>query len=206
MNGARAACPPPVLSQQRQIARPPLIGATMARRRVVLTGNSGWTTRVAANSSRFVPGNSTATPSSRVTKTPSPAKQEKQRARLETLRTEMRAARKDGNDEVIPGLWRQAKSHLGNLHGAKAAQLPIYQEMHSYFIWAGARKKARKNGVSFGTANPRRGSVAPNPLRLDQTDVRQGHCIHDLAINQCAYCFPSTARNSSTRSTRQTSR
>jgi hypothetical protein len=158
MNGAGAACPTSLSSQQRQIAHPPLIGAKMARRRVVLTGNSGWTTRVAANSSRFVPASNTATPSSRVAKTPSPAKLARERAALQNLLTKMRAARRDGNYEVIPPLWGQAKLRLGNIYGAKAPQHGIYKEMHSYYRWAKpiATKMARNKRISFGTANPSR--------------------------------------------------
>ena len=189
----------------------------MVRRRVVLTGNSGWTTRIAANSSRYFPSKSSTGPVAlqkpkkkkvRVAKPPSPEKLKKQRAVLQTLLTKMRAAREDGNYAVIPPLWGQAKTHLRNAYGAKAAQLGIYKEMNSHYNWArsvlNAEKKARKGRASLGTTDPSSGPIAKNPPRPGRTDVRAGRCIHDLITNQCAHCFPAGPRKvSSPRSTRR---
>jgi hypothetical protein len=178
----------------------------MTRRRVVLTGNSGWTTRAAAHSSRYVPAGGTADPSEpgkpdRVANNLTPKQLEKKRARLLILLNRMRTARKDGEDAAIPLLWAQAKRALGEVYGAKAAQIGIYKEMDSHYAWARrslkAKKPARNAVVSFGAAGPSKAPAAPP--RSGRTDVRTARCIHDLVMDQCGHCLPPVARKSSSR-------
>ena len=185
----------------------------MTRRRVVLTCNSGWTTRAAAHSSRYVPAGGTADPSEpgkrqkpdQVANNLTPKQLERKRARILILLNRMRAARKDGEDAAIPPLWAQAKRALGEVYGAKAAQIGIYKEMDSHYAWArhslNAKKPARNAPISFGAADPSKTPVAPP--RPDRTGVRARRCIHDLAINQCGDCFPPVVQKNSSRRSRR---